>query len=604
MSARAQKPLGCDISGFQPSVNWSQVTNTGVKFCWTKATEGTYYVNPYIASQVTGAKNAKVYIGAYHYARPSDDPNITGSFSADTEAAYFWTTASNYVKSGGTYLVPVLDWEDVDETDQLSAATLSAWVNEWCLSVSNRAAAAGVVGVRPAVYTGTWYSQPSKTYSGLTTAVTVWPNWMSDYSGNPQTGAPTTYPWASWKAWQYDDTNTSVANWSGGDVDVYNGNLAGFIQTFVIGSTNAPLITTAPTNITVALGASAAFSVRASGQAPLGFQWDFNNVPIPSATSSNYTVADVQLTNAGSYFVTVSNAYADVPSSPVFLSVLAPLTNAPASVLAPANLVDWWTGDGNFNDLAGTNDLVPNGNLAYTSGVVGPAFEFDGSSSYLLTPDATEIPAGWTACFWVNRQNAPGSSAALMGDDTYALKLEQYNGTRMAGISQAGVADYLFTPNYTVPVGVWTHLAFVGNSLGVTLYTNGVRAGSVSVANFPLPRTCIGADLLSGSTSDLMLGGLDEIQVFNRVLLGPQIASIYAAGSAGLVRAPEFTGLAPAGAGQVRVNLRGLTGRSFSIYVSTNLMNWSLLSTNSNPTGAVQFIDATVSPQKFYRATQ
>ena len=60
LPARAQRPLGCDVSGYQPSVNWTQVTNAGMKFAWSKATEGTYYKNPYFTTQESGAKGAGV----------------------------------------------------------------------------------------------------------------------------------------------------------------------------------------------------------------------------------------------------------------------------------------------------------------------------------------------------------------------------------------------------------------------------------------------------------------------------------------------------------------------------------------------------------------
>ena len=42
----AQRPLGTDVSGYQPNINWTTVKNAGVSFAWAKATEGTYYVNP------------------------------------------------------------------------------------------------------------------------------------------------------------------------------------------------------------------------------------------------------------------------------------------------------------------------------------------------------------------------------------------------------------------------------------------------------------------------------------------------------------------------------------------------------------------------------
>src|SRR5947209_15501599 len=106
VSALAQRPLGTDISGYQPSINWTTVKNAGVTFAWAKATEGTGYTNPYFTAQESGAKGVGIYIGAYHFARPSSHPNITGASSADSEAAYFWGVAGNYIKNTGAYCVP------------------------------------------------------------------------------------------------------------------------------------------------------------------------------------------------------------------------------------------------------------------------------------------------------------------------------------------------------------------------------------------------------------------------------------------------------------------------------------------------------------------
>ena len=82
-NAVAQRQLGTDVSGYQPSINWTTVKNAGVVFAWAKATEGTGYVNPDFTAQESGAKGVGIYIGAYHFARPSSHPNITGSNSAD-----------------------------------------------------------------------------------------------------------------------------------------------------------------------------------------------------------------------------------------------------------------------------------------------------------------------------------------------------------------------------------------------------------------------------------------------------------------------------------------------------------------------------------------
>ena len=606
-SAQAQRPLGTDVSGFQPSVNWTTVKNGGVSFAWAKASQGTAYTYPStFPSQATGARSQGIAFGAYHYATPSVNPNLTGANSADSEAAFFWNQAGADIKNGGGYLVPMLDWEDTGVTaSQFTAAKLTAWANEWCNAVVRYGLTYGVV-IRPVIYTGTWYSNPVNGYPGLTTSITNWPVWLSSYPSNPnpQTGYPgypsslSTYPWPSWNLWQYADTN-----WSGGDADVYNGTLTSFLQAFQVGGTTPPVLTN-PTSLSVTPGASVTFSPNASGQTPLSYQWLFNGSPIRGATTATYTLASVQWTNAGGYAVIVTNATGSVASTNAFLSVFAPLTNAPGAALAPPGLVNWWPADGNASDIFGANNATPYNGLSYTNGMVGLAFHFDGATSYLLVNGGVANPPNWTACLWVNRQTAPGVSAALLGDKTYALKLQQYGATNEVGFSKVSVGDYLFNPGYTVPAGVWTHLAFVGTSTSVALYTNGVFEGSTNVSNFPLPRACVGADLLTGVPGDFMAGALDEIQVYNSALSAAQIKTIYSAGSAGLVRAPLFTGISTSGAGKIQLALQGQTGKTFTLYTSTNLVNWTKLTSLANPIGTLQYQSSSTNPQVYYKVSQ
>ncbi|MEI9866289.1 MAG: GH25 family lysozyme [Limisphaerales bacterium] len=116
IGAFAQRPLGTDVSNYQPTISWSDVRSAGIVFAWTKATESTTYTSPSFVSQATGARSVGIYLGAYHFARPSVHPNLTGADSADSEANYFWSVAGNYIKGTNTYLVPMLDWEDPNAT--------------------------------------------------------------------------------------------------------------------------------------------------------------------------------------------------------------------------------------------------------------------------------------------------------------------------------------------------------------------------------------------------------------------------------------------------------------------------------------------------------
>ena len=66
--------------------------------------------------------------------------------------------------------------------------------------------------------------------------------------------------------------------------------------------TAAPSITAHPASQTVAPGASATFSVRASGPPPLRYQWQRNGANIAGATAQDYTLASVVPADNGARF--------------------------------------------------------------------------------------------------------------------------------------------------------------------------------------------------------------------------------------------------------------------------------------------------------------
>jgi GH25 family lysozyme M1 (1,4-beta-N-acetylmuramidase) len=603
----AQRILGTDVSAYQPAnIDWNTATNNGVRFAWSKATENTGWVNGNFDAQVAGAVAAKVYIGAYHFARPSSNPNITGANSADSEAAHFWSVAGAYVKSGAGYCVPMLDWEDPNMTTQLSATTLTSWVIEWCNSVSNYAYNAGVPGLRPVIYTGAWYSKPSGSYSGLTSAVTNYPAWISYYpSGNSTVGFGTPfpltdtlpspsscYPWNSCQIWQYGDTN-----WTHGDSDVSAGDLPQFVRTFVIG---APVFMSPPTNLFVEAGSPATFRFTAAGTTPLKYQWQHNGINIGNATATSYNIPSSQAGDVGRYTVVLSNSYAMTTSRVAYLTIIS---NAPGAIPAPSGLVDWWPADGAAADLFTAYSGAPVGAVTYVAGERSSAWHFDGSTSYLVT-GAPSLNKPWTACMWVKREQSSGTAAAITGDGANELKLEQYNGTHQVGFTIFGVGDYNF--GYTAPQGVWTHLAFVASGTQMQLYANGVLAGTIAT-NCPCPRGWIGAGYVYSNRNivDYLKGGLDEFQIFNRALSVAEINSIYSAGSAGVMELPTITGGAFVAANQFRISAQGLTGRSISIWSSPDLVTWTRRTTVSNPTGSITYTDSTATNDaQYYRLSQ
>src|SRR2546426_180955 len=111
----------------------------------------------------------------------------------------------------------------------------------------------------------------------------------------------------------------------------------------------------------------------------------------------------------------------------LILTSFAPLPAAAADCsLAAADLVGWWPGDGNGNDIVGTNnDALLGGATATADGLVNSAFNFDGTNAYVQIPDAPELkPANLTIEAWVrfNSLDSLGSGGSPAGDQYIVFK--------------------------------------------------------------------------------------------------------------------------------------------------------------------------------------
>jgi hypothetical protein len=113
--------------------------------------------------------------------------------------------------------------------------------------------------------------------------------------------------------------------------------LDGFTREVVNTSQTAPSITAQPAARTVAVGQTAAFSVSASGTAPLSYQWRKNGSNISGATGSSYTTpATVAGDNGAVFTVVVSNAAGSATSSGAVLTVTGGAPTAPSITAQPA----------------------------------------------------------------------------------------------------------------------------------------------------------------------------------------------------------------------------------------------------------------------------
>jgi hypothetical protein len=90
-----------------------------------------------------------------------------------------------------------------------------------------------------------------------------------------------------------------------------------------------------PTNQIVGTGQPFNYSVTASGQAPLNYQWRHNDLPIGNATNNTFAVASAQPSDSGSYDVLVTNNFYAVTSTVASVTVTnLVIITQPASVAA------------------------------------------------------------------------------------------------------------------------------------------------------------------------------------------------------------------------------------------------------------------------------
>jgi hypothetical protein len=72
------------------------------------------------------------------------------------------------------------------------------------------------------------------------------------------------------------------------------------------------------------------FTVAASGDGPLTYQWKKDGGDIAGATSATYAISSASAASAGSYTVTVTNTYGSTTSAAATLTVTTPSPPPPS----------------------------------------------------------------------------------------------------------------------------------------------------------------------------------------------------------------------------------------------------------------------------------
>jgi hypothetical protein len=250
------------------------------------------------------------------------------------------------------------------------------------------------------------------------------------------------------------------------------------------------------------------------------------------------TLSGVTAANAGGYTVVVSGPSESVTSSVAQLNLIIPPC-APA----PSGLAGWWPGEGDARDLIGGNNGTLAGGASFASGEVGSAFTVNGDGQYISIPDAPALrPESLTVEGWYNFQatdNVRVMVAKPYGPDTWdSFAVWILDGQLEAGIVTTNAAQPWLVYPWSPTFGTWHHVAYTFDATAAlqTFYVDGLdvasnsASGPIAYDDHPFQ---IGADIENGSPAFFFDGSIDEVSLYNRALTGPEIAAIFAAGSAG-----------------------------------------------------------------------
>ena len=164
----------------------------------------------------------------------------------------------------------------------------------------------------------------------------LWLN-VSSAGGSLAQGGPATIVTASLAPAAYNLT-AGVYTASVGLTNLNDG--VGQSRQFTLNVINPPAITAQPTNQAAYWGATATFTVGASGDLPLFYQWQANGINltdggnISGSATSTLTLQNISLADIGTYSVIVSNAVGVASSSNAFLKVIS---SSPMMTAQPTN---------------------------------------------------------------------------------------------------------------------------------------------------------------------------------------------------------------------------------------------------------------------------
>ncbi len=421
---------------------------------------------------------------------------------------------------------------------------------------------------------------------------------------------PFSYQWRTNGMAIADATNATFTLLSATPVDTANGydvvvndangsvtsRVAKLVLSFI-----APAITVPPADQPLMPGTSnATFSVSASGDPPLSFQWRTNGVPILGATNSSYTLNNpVPADGSNSFDVVVSNPCGAATSSPAWILF-------PHAFLACAALPGFFSGVNLITTNSGGLNLYawssPDPAQPITNWVLeGPLQEQPlndgtGNSRYSINVSPVVSPVYYLLGQNTSPPYLQPVPVQWITTDVYG---NNYFYSDVLSVNSAGVLGFAAPPAITQqPL---TQAVLTGKTVSYSVTASG--AGPLSYQWYFNTNS-----VLPGATGATLT--LDAVTTANAGVYMVVVTNAYGSvtsDSATLTVLPAPRLSARPTPGGVQLNAAGVAGGTYWVQAATNLgppTVWVTVATNvADASGVVRFSDTNLSAggRRFYR---
>ncbi len=320
----------------------------------------------------------------------------------------------------------------------------------------------------------------------------------------------------------------------------------------------APSIVAQPTAQTTVVGGSATFSVTATGDATLTYQWSVNDSEISGATASSLTLGNVQAADVGTYTVTVTNGIGSATSNAAALVV----TGLPPSIVTSPVSQTVNAGAGVTFSVTATGSPT----LTYQWRKLGVAIAGNASATTSALT-LNNVQSADTAGYDVVVTNSVNSAASAVATLTVNAAAPTLTGQPVSAVaSTGGNAGFTVTATGTAP------LSYQWRKGGVPLVDGGAVSGATTAA-----LVLAGISAANGDTYDVVVANILGSVTSNAVTLTvnpppPSTVAWTFATSGGVATADPTSGLTA-----------DITGGTLS--QRNNLGTTALLTTTSASTG-------------------